>query len=66
MHMPIPTSLDPLKVRCEMQIGQSLVDVCDAQKRLELVIAMTPTGEARNKLCDANIHLMAAIAKLQE
>ena len=31
---------------------------------LERLILRTPTGAARNALCDANIHLMAAISHL--
>lgn len=33
---------------------------------LELLILRTPTGEARNALTEANIHLMIARSKLEE
>ena len=35
----------------------------DCQKALELAINSTPTGDLRNKLCDANIKAMVAIDK---
>jgi hypothetical protein len=33
-------------------------DISDLSRILEMLIATTPTGEARNKLTDVNIQLM--------
>lgn len=43
------------------QIARTLISV---QKELELQISATPSGERRNQLCDANIHIGAAISKI--
>lgn len=74
MHIPIPSTYEPgvmeRKLRHELQtltdLGALMVDIADAQKRVELLINMTPTGNDRNVLCDLNIHLMAALALLKD
>lgn len=35
------------------------------QETLEVLISATPTGDRRNKLCDANIHLGRTVALLE-
>ncbi len=40
-------------------------DLDDTQASLERLINRTPTSEDRNAMCDANIHVMAAIDKLK-
>jgi hypothetical protein len=35
------------------------------QKEVDYLINATPTGEKRNELCDANIHLLAALDHMQ-
>lgn len=36
------------------------------QSELEMAINATPTGDVRNKLCDANIHLQVAVSLIHE
>lgn len=53
-----------------MKIGKRLSWLIDmsqeVQKTIETEINATPTGESRNKLCDANIHILEAIKLLKE
>lgn len=37
----------------------------EQQRQLEVLINMTPTGNTRNALCDANIHVQAAILAIK-
>lgn len=47
-------------------IRSTLVILQAVQKQVELCISATATGPARNKLCDANIHLGSCIRLLKE
>lgn len=50
-----------VKERIEYQLGQYE----SARVSMELLISATPSGEARNALCDANIHLQEVINALE-
>lgn len=41
-------------------------DLKSAQHELEIAISATPTSERRNKLTEANIHIMSALQILKE
>ena len=43
-----------------------LDSLIEARNALSMAINATPSGELRNKLCDANINVMAAIYKASE
>jgi hypothetical protein len=49
----------------EPTVGQMVDDLSLQQRFLEQMINEEPTGEVRNQLCDANIHLMLAIDTLK-
>lgn len=42
------------------------IDIFTVQRVLEIFINITPTGELRNKLCDANIEAMSLIQKQED
>lgn len=50
------------KLRCEQRLRNTETSLY----HLNNTILATPTGEARNHLCNAQIHIMAAQALMQE
>jgi hypothetical protein len=41
-------------------LAEVIADVTSAKRLVDHLILITPTSEARNKLTEANIHMMAA------
>lgn len=46
-------------------VGTTRMHLVDSTSYLERAILAAPTGKHRNALCDANIHIQAAIAALE-
>lgn len=49
-----------------MNIDQSIQALKVQSRQVSDQIMVTPTGDARNSLTDANIHITAAMMKLRE
>lgn len=48
-------------------VSEDIIDVIEIlRKKLEMLIALTPTGEIRNALCDQNIETLALIERLNQ
>ena len=56
-----------MNVDQQRQAAQRSVACLETDLRsIEVLIIRTPTGPERNKLCDAQIHVMAAIAIMKD
>ena len=53
----------PMAKDCKDQLIKELIEL---EGQLNLAISVTPTGPARNHLCDMNIHRLAAIEELEK
>lgn len=51
-------------MKFQEQINAAEKSIELARMNVEAQILRTPTGDIRNRLCDANIHLQAAYAQL--
>jgi hypothetical protein len=49
----------------ERAIKTAIMELRDTQIRIELLILRIPTGERRNLLTEANIHMSEALQKLR-
>jgi hypothetical protein len=56
---------DTVHIR-EAQYAALVAGLAEQQLRLELLISLTPTGPARNALCNANIRVSAALSALED
>lgn len=56
-----------VEIKNRQALRNSLLEDLEAiQQSTEFLVTATPNGEARNKLTEANLHLMAAQAALKE
>lgn len=67
MH-PLPTKRErpAIEIMIEQKSRRVLRMAQDVVRELESLILLTPTGEPRNTLCDANIHIGEAVNYLQK